>query len=244
MKVLANTTHCSGSIHWSAWLKKGWIFERTSRCKGWSTRARLSVDVACVLRKTEWENERKDERVWEGGKGRSRKRSEKREQRERERERERKRNKKKEREYTCVHAQLSPLEYTWATKPASSLFPTSFLESLLTRFAIFPTPRWLPLPLLLFSSLYVPCTSRPYTPPPSWCPFSTRNWLLTKDRPGRSSHRQIESALHFMSLPSMALCPHYALVITIRPLFVYLIFSLHIDTTENASSDNGGGRIA
>lgn len=45
----------SGSAHWLARLKKGWIFERTSRCKGWSARACSSVDVACVLRKTERE---------------------------------------------------------------------------------------------------------------------------------------------------------------------------------------------
>lgn len=75
-----------------------------------------------------------------------------------------------------------------------------------------------------------------YTPPPS-CPFSTRNLLLTKDRPGRSSHRRIESALHFVSPLSMPLRAHYAPVITIRPLPVHLIsffFSFISIPLENA----------
>lgn len=83
------------------------------------------------------------------------------------------------------------------------MFPTSFLESLLARFAIFPTPA--DCPCLhrrrcccccccssLLSMSRVPPAS--YTPPPS-CPFSTRNLLLTKDRPGRSSHWRIERVL-------------------------------------------------
>lgn len=44
--------------HWSTGLKKGWIFEWTSLCKGWSARECSSIDVACVLRKRERERER------------------------------------------------------------------------------------------------------------------------------------------------------------------------------------------
>lgn len=92
----------SWSVHWSARLKKGWIFERTSRCKGWSARARSSVDVACVLRKTSTGKRERAKALEKGardddpGKGAVRERE----------------IKKKGKECTRVHAQLSPLEYT------------------------------------------------------------------------------------------------------------------------------------
>jgi len=152
----------SGSAHWSVGLKKGWIFERTSRCKGWSARARLSVDVACVLRKTEWEEERKDERAWEGSKGwRSEKKRKKRAEKERERERE---IKKRKRIHACARSAFSArvhLSYETSLELVSHKFP----RKLVSEIRHFSHPRWLPLPpllplLLLFSSLYVPCTSR------------------------------------------------------------------------------------
>lgn len=168
------------------------------------------------------------QRAWKGGKGRSRKRSRKRE-----------RNKN-----TRVHVRLSPFQVhsSYETKPRAC-FPQVFLESLLARFAIFLTPAGYhtAAATVLLSSLYIPCTSRLlYTPPPSWCPFSTRNLLLTKDRPGRSSYRQIKSALHFGPPLSTAFRAHYALVIAIRSLALFFLF--FTDTMKNVVGEQKESR--
>lgn len=112
-------------------------------------------------------------------------------------EREGERNKKKKKVHACARSAFSARVHS-SNETSLELVSHKFSRKLVSEIRHFSHPRWLPLPLLLlFSSLYVPCTSLLYTPPPSWCPFSTRNLLLTKDRPGRSSYRQIESALHF-----------------------------------------------
>jgi len=55
----AMQTTRAGRSHWSLGLKKGWIFERTSRRKGWSARERSSA--VCVLRARDRERKRERE---------------------------------------------------------------------------------------------------------------------------------------------------------------------------------------
>lgn len=100
------------NCHWLVELKKGWIFEWTSPCKGWSARGHSSVvDVACVLRKGKRKRDKGCKELEKGGKGRSRKRS-----------RKRKRNKK----HACARSAFSAQVHSSYENRASSLFPTSF----------------------------------------------------------------------------------------------------------------------
>lgn len=112
-----------------------------------------------------------------------------------------KKRRKEENTRACTLG-FSPLEYTRATKPASSLFPTSFLESLLAKFAIFPTPAGCPVAAALLSSppfffSFSFSLSLHHAPPALLYaasivvpPFSTRNLLLTKGRlDGRGEDR-------------------------------------------------------
>lgn len=149
--------------------------------------------------------------------------------------------------YACARSASSArvhLSYETSLELVSHKFP----RKLVSEIRHFSHPRRLPLPLpppppLLFSTTSrVPSAS--YAPPPSWCPFSTRNWLLTKDRPGISCHRRIERvALHFVSpfirASPRALRPSYHDSSSPRPPS---IFFLHIDTTENADSEEEGSR--
>lgn len=139
--------------------------------------------------------------------------------------------KKKEKMYACARSASSArvhLSYETSLELVSHKFP----RKLVSEIRHFSHPRRLPLPppppLLLFSSMSrVPSAS--YTPPPSWCPFSTRNLLLTKDRPGISCHRRIERvALHFVSpfihASPRALRPSYHDSSSPRPSSIFFFF--------------------
>lgn len=143
--------------------------------------------------------------------------------REKERERERK-IKKEGREYTRVHGRLSPLKYTRATRPASSLFPHKFSRKLVSEIRHFSHPRWLPLPLLLLlSSLYVPCTSRLlHTYAASIVvPLFYEKLALDKRSTGKIELPAYREHSPFRSPLSTAFRAHYALVIAIRSLTLF-----------------------
>lgn len=123
-------------------------------------------------------------------------------------------------------------------------FPTNFFESLLARFAIFPTPagcpcRWCYCSALLFflSPVYLPPLIRRLH---RGAPFlrETCSWqkIDREDRAtGKSRVLSISRSLHPWLFRA-----YYTPVITIRPLPVHLIFfflPLYIDITENADSD-------
>lgn len=133
--------------------------------------------------------------------------------------------------YACARSASSArvhLSYETSLELVSHKFP----RKLVSEIRHFSHPRRLPLPLppplLLFSSMSrVPSAS--YAPPPSWCPFSTRNLLLTKDRPGISCHRRIERvALHFVSpfihASPRALRPSYHDSSSPRPPSIFFFF--------------------
>lgn len=141
-----------------------------------------------------------------------------------------------------MHAQLSPLKYTRAMKPATSLFPTSFLKSLLARFAIFLTPAGYHCRCYCSSLLF---TFR--VPPASYihrlhrgAPFlrETCSWQKI-DRKDRATGKSRALSISVPSILSFS-CAHYALVMAIRSLalFFFFFFFFFTDITKNVVSDD------
>lgn len=155
--------------------------------------------------------------------------------------------KKEEREYTRVHAQLSPLKYTRATKPATSLFPTSFLESLLARFAIFLTPAGYHCRCYYCSSLLFTF----HVPPASYirrlhrgAPFlrETCSWQKI-DREDRATGKSRALSISFPSILMLFVCalrPSYddsfSCLIYLF-IFFFLLYRYYEKMSETASTE-------
>lgn len=133
-----------------------------------------------------------------------------------------------------MHARLFSARVHSSYETSLELVSHKLSRKLVSEIRHFSHPRWLPSRPLLFSLLLPTFSfslSLHHAPPALLYaassivvpPFSTRNLLLTKGRTdgGRSSHRQIESALHFGPLHSW-LRAHYAPVTAIHSSFLPL----------------------
>lgn len=200
-----------GSAHWSARLKKGWIFERASRCKGWSARARSSVEAACVLRKTEREREKGQKRLEKGARD---------DDPGKEAERERERNKKRKKIYACARSAFSARVHL-SYEPSLELVSHKFPRKLVSEIRHFSHPRWLL--LLLFSSM-----SR--VPSASYAASIVVPLFYEKLALDKRSTEKIEPPTNRecspFRVPYIHAClrAHYAPVITIRPLRLIFFF--------------------